>query len=136
MSVLIISLLFFGIFIFLVTYFSRRSNKDQNTEAAIPDSECCGAHAVCEKESLLNKDGKIVYYDDEELDNLSNIASNNYTAEQLNLFSDVFYTLKESDVAGWLRSLQLRNIQLPEELKDAAFLIIEERRTANLSNSQ
>ena len=33
------------------------------------DSECCGQHAVCEKESLLAAvSKKIEYYDDEELD--------------------------------------------------------------------
>ena len=33
------------------------------------------------------------------------------------------------EVAGWLRSLQLRGINLPDALKDEAFLIIGERRT-------
>ena len=44
-------------------------------------------------------------------------------------FSEVLYTLREVEVAGWLRSLQLRGINLPDALKDEAFLIIGERRT-------
>ena len=36
---------------------------------------------------------------------------------------------REVEVAGWLRSLQLRGINLPDALKDEAFLIIGERRT-------
>ena len=41
----------------------------------------------------------------------------------------MFFTLREVEVAGWLRSLQLRGINLPDALKDEAFLIIGERRT-------
>ena len=29
------------------------------------DDECCGRHAVCERESLLTSKPEIVYYDDE-----------------------------------------------------------------------
>lgn len=92
------------------------------------DTECCGAHAVCEKDTLLTADNKITYYDDEELDSLANINSEDFTSEQLNRISDVFYTLRESDVSGWLRSMQMRQIQLPQDIKDAALLIVRERR--------
>ena len=34
----------------------------------------------------------------------------------------------EDEVAGWSRSLQLRGIQLPDELKDELFMIVGERR--------
>ncbi|MBR4971111.1 MAG: DUF1015 family protein, partial [Paludibacteraceae bacterium] len=44
------------------------------------------------------------------------------------LDSNVFYTLKEFDVAGWLKSLQLRGVELPEKIKEEALLIISERR--------
>ncbi|MEO4768560.1 phospholipase, partial [Bacteroides uniformis] len=39
-----------------------------------------------------------------------------------------FYTMQDTDVAGWVRSLQLRGIALPENIKDEVFLIIGERR--------
>ena len=35
---------------------------------------------------------------------------------------------KEDEVAGWSRSLQLRGIELQDELKDELFLIVGERR--------
>ena len=41
----------------------------------------------------------------------------------------MLYTLQEVEVAGWLRSLQLRQVNLPDALKDEAFLIVGERRT-------
>ena len=52
-----------------------------------------------------------------------------YDEEAVEEFSEVLYTLREVEVAGWLRSLQLRGINLPDALKDEAFLIIGERRT-------
>ena len=40
----------------------------------------------------------------------------------------ILYTMREDEVAGWVRSLQLRQVELPDELKDEVFLIIGERR--------
>ena len=86
-------------------------------------------HAVCEKDSLLAAAGKeIEYYDDEELDRYKGFASDAYTAGQADEFRDVFYTMRDEDVAGWVRSLQLRGIALPDELKEEVFLIVGERR--------
>ena len=56
----------------------------------------------------------------EELDALAGIAPDDYTDAQAAMLADVFYTLKEKDVAGWLRSLQIRRIELPEDLRDEA----------------
>ena len=53
---------------------------------------------------------------------------NAYTEEETELFRDVLYTTRDDEVAGWVRSLQLRGIELPDELKDEVFLIIGERR--------
>ena len=93
------------------------------------DSDCCGQHDVCERDNLLAAARKkIEYYDDEELDTFRGIASCEYDEKAIEEFSEVLYTLREEEVAGWLRSLQLRNIYLPDKLKDEAFLIIEEQR--------
>ncbi len=93
------------------------------------DTECCGQHEVCEKDSLLAAvSKKIEYYDDEELDQFMGREGNAYTEEETELFRDVLYTTRDDEVAGWVRSLQLRGIELPDELKDEVFLIIGERR--------
>lgn len=93
------------------------------------DGECCGQHAVCEKESLLAAVSKqIEYYDDEELDRFKGRPSDQYTPEETDEFRDILYTMQEEDVAGWSRSLQLRGIEFPDELKDELFLIVGERR--------
>ncbi|MBQ4621820.1 MAG: phospholipase [Bacteroidaceae bacterium] len=95
----------------------------------IEDMECCGQHQTCEKESLLAAVSRqIEYYDDEELDTYRGVASDAYTPEQVEQFRDVLYTMQEVEVAGWVRSLQLRGIELPDEVKDEVFLIVGERR--------
>lgn len=95
----------------------------------IEDMECCGQHEMCEKESLLAAVSKqIEYYDDEELDAYRGIQADAYTPEQIEQFREVLYTMKETDVAGWVRSLMLRSVELPVELKDEVFLIVGERR--------
>ena len=50
------------------------------------------------------------------------------------MLEDVFFTLREQDMAGWIRSLQLRNIELPDDIRDQALLIISERRQNTLEN--
>ena len=94
-----------------------------------PDEGCCGEHLVCERETLLQTNAKIEYYDDEELDVLAGIEAQNYTAEQAEQIREVFHSLKEYDVAGWVRSMQMRNIQLPMDVREEALLIVVERRS-------
>ncbi len=128
MWVLVLLLILGAFFLMALTWMKR---KKENSEVEINfemDEECCGAHEVCDKDSLLNPDAVVVYYDDEELDTLKGTDPGMYTPAQEKLFADVFYTLQESDVAGWLRSLQLRGIELPSELKEEALLIVRERR--------
>ena len=94
------------------------------------DDGCCGEHLVCERETLLQTNAKVEYYDDEELDQLIGIAAEDYTNEQYQMIREVFNTLKASDVPGWVRSIQLRNIQLPLDIREEALLIVVERRKA------
>ena len=91
--------------------------------------ECCGQHETCEKDSLLAAISKqIEYYDDEELDRFRGKESNSYSEKEVDEFRDVLYTMKDDEVAGWVRSLQLRSVELPDDLKDEVFLIVGERR--------
>jgi len=89
------------------------------------DLSCCGEHEVCEKEELLKAfRKKVEYYDDEELDVFKGRASNAYTEKETEAFAEVLHTMWESDVPGWLRSLHLRGVELPDQLKDEIILII------------
>jgi hypothetical protein len=90
-----------------------------------PEEECCGQHKVCEKDLLLKAAAKsIEYYDDEELDVFAGRLSDSYTGDETELFAEVLHTMWESDVPGWVRSLQLRGIELPHTLRDEVLLIL------------
>ena len=121
---LILLLVFAGLVVFTATYFNRRGKDEQNDIVINENSECCGAHEVCERDNLQIIDTKIEYFDDEELDTLPD----NFTKKQIESVSEVFYSMHENDVAPWLRSLQLRNIQLPDFLREEALMIVGERR--------
>ena len=91
------------------------------------DFVCCGQHEVCEHTHPMANHTKIEYYNDEALDQYSNCDPSQYDENALTTFSEVFYALQPKDVSGWLLSLHLRNIHLPDPLQDEAFLILEEQ---------
>lgn len=102
----------------------------KSTERVMPDgSVCCGLHLVCERETLLNPTDSIIYYDDEELDQLKGVKPEQYTPEQTRMIAEVFHTMREEDVVGWVRSLQLRQIELPLDIRDEVLMIVQEQRT-------
>ena len=107
----------------------ERGELDAMPEVKEVDAECCGQHEVCERDSLLAAVSKeIEYYDDEELDRFRGLEGDEYEEDAVDEFREVLYTLQSEEVAGWLRSLQLRGVNLPDALKDEAFLIVGERR--------
>ncbi len=137
MWILIVILIGVALFGLIAGYFYNRNiqkkiDRGELKEAppvVTVDSECCGQHQICEKESLLAAVSKqIEYYDDEELDRFKGRPSDGYSEEEIEEFRDILYSMQEVDVAGWSRSLQLRGIELPDELKDELFLIVGERR--------
>ncbi len=106
----------------------KKEEEEEAAKAAQEDSECCGQHEVCEKTNLINTKLKADYYDDEELDALAGRDPEDYTDDEKAQLRHVFETLKEYDVAGWLRSTQLRNIELLEDIKEEALLIVSDLR--------
>lgn len=138
MVYLLISLVVLGVVAFIFGYLREMKLKKQLKRGEIDelpsikqveDMECCGQHETCEKDSLLAAISKqIEYYDDEELDRFRGKESNSYSEKEVDEFRDVLYTMKDDEVAGWVRSLQLRSVEIPDDLKDEVFLIVGERR--------
>lgn len=96
-----------------------------------PDEEhnggiCCGRHLICEKSLLPEPGEKPEYYDDEELDRYAGRAPESYTEEEVEEFRDILLTLLPEDVPGWVRSIQLRGIHLPQELRDEVIMLVGE----------
>lgn len=110
-------------------FFSQKNSGNDEKEIKIPD-DCCGAHEVCENDSLLSASDNIEYYNDEELDQFRGTLPSNYSDEAIEEFRDVLYTLKEKEVAGWVKSMQLRGIDLPQIIREEALMIVEERRAS------
>ena len=89
------------------------------------EEECCGEHEVCEKGKIkraLRTD--IEYFDDEELDRFRGIAPDEYDDDAVEEFREVLYTMHPSEVEDWLKSLELREVALPDVLKDEVFMLI------------
>ena len=137
MWILVVILLGVALFGLIAGYFHNRSIEKKIEKGEIKeepelvevDSECCGQHTICERDSLLAAVSKgIEYYDDEDLDRFRGRAADDYTEEEIEEFREILYSTQEIEVAGWCRSLQLRGIEFPEELKDELFLIVGERR--------
>lgn len=147
--VIFVAMVVIGIVLYVtdVVYYRKRHRGSQpgdnaGTEPApTPDSEesddralnessgiCCGAHTVCEKTNLSPLSGEIVYFDDEELDRFKGRAEDEYTPEEIEEFRDVLLTLLPQDVAGWSRSIQVRGITLPTEIRDELLMIVGELR--------
>ena len=138
MIYLIVGLVLLGVVALVAGFLREKKLKRQLAQGEITelptlkqvqDMECCGQHETCEKESLLAAISKqIEYYNDEELDRFRGRGSDAYSADEIEEFREVLYTMRDDEVAGWVRSLQLRAVELPDELKDEVFLIVGERR--------
>lgn len=130
MLVLLIALLCLGVVAAAFgIYIGRRNNGQAPEIHEASPADCCGQHAVCEKESLLAAVSRdIEYYDDEELDRYAGRPDDQYTDDEAEEFDNIFGTMRAEDVAGWIRSLQLRGIALPLQLRDDVLLVVEELR--------
>lgn len=110
---------------------SDQDKPESETVAETDDSECCGMHITCEKDSLLAAvSRKIEYYDDEELDAYAGRKADEYSDSEIEQFRDVLLTLLPQDIAGWGRSLQLRGIALPYDVREELLMIVAEQRRA------
>lgn len=125
-----ITFIFLTICILFILYNkqSKKENRNSFTDVMKNPDDCCGAHEVCEKEKTWESGNIIEYYDDEELDIFAQKPADEYTNEEIQQFCEIFYTLQEYDINGWLKSLQNRNIELPNELRDEVLLVIREQR--------
>ena len=133
--VIFIAMVVIGIILYIsdLLYF-RKKYPEIKTPPPAPENQeshgeiCCGQHLVCEKTSLSPLSDEIIYYDDEELDRFKGRNSDSYTNEETEEFRDILLTLRQEEVAGWARSIQLRNIELPAEVKDELLMIISDLR--------
>lgn len=97
-----------------------------NEPAAGDCGSCDGTDSKCEQECMMEAATKdIEYFDDEELDRFARRASNDYTDEEAEEFREVLYSMKAEEVKDWNRSLILREINVPDQIKDELVMMLE-----------
>ncbi|MEJ8769036.1 hypothetical protein [Prevotella sp. HCN-7019] len=98
-----------------------------NDNTASSCATCDGTSAKCEQECMMEAATKeIEYFDDEELDKFAGRQSDSYDQEEVEQFCEVLHTMRQDEVQAWCRSLTLRGISLPDELKDEVIMLIDD----------
>jgi len=135
MIYLILGLVLLGVIAAIVSYYNSKKPHESG-DAAKDDApinpnlteSCCGPTSDCVLSCSVASDcNKIEYYNDEELDRFKGFESSSYDESAIDEFREVLYTMQASEVAGWLKSLQLRGINLPDSLKDEAFMLASDQ---------
>jgi hypothetical protein len=131
----IVIIIALSLFFIAALYSLIRENKKRKLEQknsgveeiqASPAADCCGAHEICEYDLAKVNVSNIEYYEDEELDKYKNIDSDKYSDEQIDQFREVLFTLNTNEIRYWLLSIERREINLPEQLKDEARMLMSE----------
>ncbi|WP_436416498.1 phospholipase [Petrimonas sp.] len=136
-------IVFFFLALFVSNYVQRRKGNTRQRETLPPaidvrtkqerDSGCCGMHEVCEKDSLIAAfTEKPEYFDDEELDRFQNRDSDGYSNREADEFREVFYSVLDAEKPRWIRSLQVRGIAVPNQLKDEIVMLVNDLREAKM----
>lgn len=119
MLVLILLLIVAGVVAAAAALWSERKGDHTPIVEKATCATCNGENTKCEQECMMEAATKeIEYYDDEDLDRFAGRDADAYTDEEVEEFSEVLYTMQPEEVAGWNRSLILRGINLPNQLKD------------------
>lgn len=66
----------------------------------------------------------IEYFDDEELNLYKGRNAADYSDDEAEEFREVIYTMQQQDVATWCRSVTLRGIEVPNQVKDELLLLV------------
>ena len=66
------------------------------------------------------------YFDDEDLDRFKGRSSDGYTDQEVEEFRYVMYTMQQQEVREWMECLQAREIELPDELKEECYSMMNE----------
>ena len=116
-----------------IAYIFGHNRRADGTEEPIVVGEgdcatCTPETPKCEQLCAMEAAVKpIEYFDDEELDRFKNRAADSYSDDEIEQFAYVLHTMQPDEVAAWSRSLTLRGINLPDELRDEVILLVGEK---------
>ena len=104
-------------------------NKEGGNDVIVDEGDCAsctGTNEKCEQTCMMEAATRPVeYFDDEELDRFKGRPSDQFSDEEAEAFREVLYTMRQNEVRDWTRSLTLRGIELPDQVKDEAFMMME-----------
>ena len=122
--------------LFILAFIAAIATKFTKRKAGEPDvimptsgdcSSCDGTDDKCEQVCMMEAATKdIEYYDDEELDRFRGRLSEDYTDEEAEAFAEVMLTMRPDEVKGWNRSLILRGINMPNQIKDDFIALVND----------
>ena len=123
----IIALAALGGVSFMFSRYGRRDGLSDEIVIGKGDcTTCAGDNPQCEQECMMEAATKpIEYFDDEELDAFKGRPSDSYSDNETEQFAYVLHTMRPEEVPAWTRSLTLRGINLPDQLKDETFMLLE-----------
>lgn len=125
MLYLFLSLIALGVFSALYAIITNRNREESPIVQIDSCATCNGENDKCEQECMMEAATKpIEYFDDEELDAFKGRPSDNYNDEEVEQFSYVLNTMPQEEVKDWCRSLHLRGIELPDQLKDEVYMMM------------
>lgn len=122
------ALIVLALFAVITTLFTKK--KEGEPDVVMPTSgdcsSCDGTDDKCEQVCMMEAATReIEYYDDEELDRFRGRQSNQYTDDEAEEFANILYTMQPQEAKGWNRSLILREINVPNQIKDELITMIE-----------
>lgn len=127
MIFLVLLLIGIGVVAALFGFFASKSG-DHHEEVALPAHSCAACEGIdtrCEQVCMMEAATKeIEYFNDEELDCYQGRAADAYTDEEVKEFAEVLETMRQEEVKDWNRSLILRGINLPNQLKDEVIMLM------------
>ena len=123
---------FLAFLIVMAVHISRKpadeNSAEDETQDSVPgDNPSCSSCGLesCTHSCMTDEYVEPEYFDDEELDNYQGKHSSEYTDSQAEEFRDVLYTMRPEEVREWMKSLNQRGIEIPDQIKDELILMLE-----------
>ena len=99
-------------------------DKEAKIEVGNDCTTCSGDNEKCEQTCMMEAAVKdIEYFDDEELDRYKGRPSDAYTDDEAEEFREVLESMRPEEVKAWNRSLILREINMPDQIKDEYIML-------------
>ena len=128
MWILVVAIIVLGIVLAIAHLLTNSGDEEPPIVTKQTCATCTGDNDKCEQECMMEAATKeIEYFDDEELDAFKGRPADTFTDEEVAKSSYIFETMRPDEVAGWCRSLTLRGISLPNQLKDDVFMMIDDK---------